>query len=71
VVLAVDEKPNIQALDRAKGWLKLPNSKAITGFNHDYKRHGTTTLFAALEVTTGLVKAGITSAIGASSSWIS
>jgi len=58
VVLSVDEKPHIQALERAQGWLKLPNGKALTGFNHEYKRHGTTTLFAALEVATGMVKAG-------------
>src|SRR5271166_935377 len=58
IVLSVDEKPHIQALERAQGWLRLPNGKALTGFSHDYKRHGTTTLFAALEVTTGLVKAG-------------
>lgn len=56
MVLSVDEKPHIQALERAQGWLKLPNGKALTGFQHDYKRHGTTTLFAALEVATGLVK---------------
>jgi transposase len=58
VVLSVDEKPHIQALERAQGWLKLPNGKALTGFNHEYTRHGTTTLFAALEVATGLVRAG-------------
>ena len=58
VVLSVDEKPHIQALERAQGWLKLPNGKALPGFNHEYKRHGTTTLFAALDVVTGLVKAG-------------
>lgn len=58
IVICVDEKPAIQALERAQGWLKLPNGKAITGFNHEYKRHGTTTLFAALEITTGLVKTG-------------
>src|ERR1700739_2650233 len=58
VVLAVDEKPHIQALERAQGWLKLPNGKAVTGFSHAYKRHGTTTLFAALDVATGLIKAG-------------
>jgi hypothetical protein len=46
VVLSVDEKPHIQALERAQGWLKLPNGKALTGFNHEYKRHGTTTLMA-------------------------
>jgi transposase len=58
VVLAVDEKPHIQALERAQGWLKLPNGKALSGFSHDYQRHGTTTLFAALEVATGLVTGG-------------
>ncbi len=58
VVLSVDEKPHIQALERAQGWLRLPNGKALTGFNHGYKRHGTTTLFAALNVATGQVKAG-------------
>jgi len=56
LVLSIDEKPHIQALERAQGWLRLPNGKALTGFQHDYKRHGTTTLFAALEVATGLVK---------------
>jgi len=56
MVICVDEKPAIQALERAQGWLKLPNGKAITGYNHEYKRHGTVTLFAALEVSTGLVK---------------
>lgn len=56
LVLSVDEKPHIQALERAQGWLRLPNGKALTGFQHDYRRHGTTTLFAALEVATGLVK---------------
>src|SRR6201987_5802177 len=58
VVLSVDEKPHIQALERAQGWLKLPNGKAMTGFSHAHKRHGTTTLIAALDVATGLVKTG-------------
>lgn len=58
VVISVDEKPAIQALERAQGYLKLPNGKAITGYNHEYRRHGTTTLFAALNITTGYVKAG-------------
>ena len=55
VVLSVDEKPSIQALERAQGYLKLPSGRAMTGQSHDYKRHGTTTLFAALEVATGKV----------------
>jgi len=58
IVICVDEKPHIQALERAQGYLRLPNGRAITGFSHEYKRRGTTTLFAALEVATGLVSAG-------------
>jgi transposase len=58
LVLCVDEKPSIQALERAQGYLRLPNGQAVNGFSHCYTRHGTTTLFAALEVTTGLVKTG-------------
>jgi len=57
IVLCVDEKPSIQALERAQGYLKLPNGRALTGQSHDYKRHGTTTLFAALEVATGKIVA--------------
>ena len=58
VVLSVEEKPHIQALERAQGYLKLPNGHAVTGFSHLYKRHGTITLFAALEVLTGQVRGG-------------
>ena len=57
VVLAVDEKPHTQAPERAQGWLRLPDDKALTGFSHGYKRHGTTTLFAALEVATASINA--------------
>ena len=56
VVISVDEKPAIQALERAQWWLRLPDGQAVRGFSHEYKRHGTTTLFAALEVSTGLVQ---------------
>jgi len=57
IVLCVDEKPSIQALERAQGYLRLPNGRTLTGQSHDYTRHGTTTLFAALEVATGKVLA--------------
>lgn len=57
LVLAVDEKPSIQALERAQGYLKLPNGRALTGRSHDYTRHGTTTLFAALNIANGEVRA--------------
>lgn len=55
LVLSVDEKPHIQALERAQGYLRLPNGTALRGVSHEYKRHGTTTLFAALNVMTGKV----------------
>jgi transposase len=58
IVICVDEKPHIQALERAQGYLRLPNGQAVNGFSHGYKRHGTTTLFAALDVVTGLVTTG-------------
>jgi transposase len=55
IVICIDEKPSIQALERAQGYLKLPGGRALSGRSHDYKRHGTSTLFAALEVATGKV----------------
>jgi transposase len=58
LVVCVDEKPSIQALERAQGWLRLPNGKAVSGYSHGYKRHGTTTLFAAFDIATGRVQAG-------------
>lgn len=58
VVLCIDEKPHIQALQRAQGYLRLPDGRAVNGFSHCYKRHGTTTLFAALDVATGQVTTG-------------
>jgi transposase len=57
IVICVDEKPSIQALERAQGYLKLPNGRALSGHSHDYKRNGTSTLFAAFEVATGKVMA--------------
>ena len=58
LVLSIDEKPSIQALERAQGWLRMPDGTALTGVSHCYKRHGTTTLFAALDVISGKVKTG-------------
>ncbi len=54
VVLSVDEKSQIQALDRTQPGLPMKKGRAAT-MTHDYKRHGTTTLFAALNVLTGEV----------------
>jgi transposase len=55
VIFSVDEKSQIQALDRTQPGLPLKKGRAGT-FTHDYKRHGTTTLFAALNVGTGNVQ---------------
>ena len=54
VVLSIDEKSQIQALDRTQPGLPLKPGRCGT-MTHDYKRHGTTTLFAALNVLEGTV----------------
>jgi hypothetical protein len=52
IVLSIDEKSQIQALDRTQPGLPMKKGRAAT-LTHDYKRHGTTTLFAALDVLEG------------------
>ena len=54
IVLCMDEKSSVQALDRTQPSLPMIPGRAQT-MTHDYKRHGTTTLFAALDVLTGTV----------------
>ena len=54
VVLSVDEKSQIQALDRTQPGLPMKKGRCAT-MTHDYKRHGTTTLFAALNVLEGKI----------------
>ena len=54
IVLCMDEKSQIQALDRTQASLPMKPGRAGT-MTHDYKRNGTTTLFAALDVLTGKV----------------
>ena len=54
LVLAVDEKSQVQALDRTQPMLPMTPGQAERG-THDYVRHGTTSLFAALDVATGKV----------------
>ena len=56
VVLCVDEKSQVQALERSQPLLPL-GLGYVEGVTHDYKRHGVTTLFAALDVATGQVLA--------------
>src|SRR5262249_33358165 len=54
IVLCVDEKTQIQALNRTQPGLPMVPGRCGT-MTHDYKRHGTTTLFAALELLQGKV----------------
>src|SRR5438132_10167086 len=54
VVLSVDEKSQIQALDRTQPGLPMKKGRCAT-MTHDYKRHGTTTLFAALNILEGQI----------------
>ena len=58
IVLCVDEKSQIQALDRTMPVLPMQPGK-IEARSHDYVRHGTTTLFAALEIASGKVTAAL------------
>jgi transposase len=60
MVISIDEKPSIQALERATGYVKTSDGKIARGLQSTYKRHGTLNLFAALEVATGVVRAKTT-----------
>jgi transposase len=55
LVISIDEKPSIQALERATGYVQTDNGKIVRGFKSTYKRHGTLNLFAALEIATGAI----------------
>lgn len=59
VVLSVDEKTQIQALDHTQAMLPLKPGQ-IERRTHDYKRHGTTSLYAAFDVLTGKVFGRVT-----------
>ena len=60
LVICVDEKPSIQALERKTGYVETDNGKIVRAYRSTYKRHGTLNLFAALQVATGRVKTAIT-----------
>ena len=60
MVICVDEKPSIQALERKTGYVETNNGKVMRGIQSTYKRNGTVNLFAALEVATGTVTAKTT-----------
>ena len=56
LVLSIDEKPTIQALERATGYVQTSSGKVVRGLKSTYKRHGTINLFAALNVATGIIR---------------
>ena len=56
LVLSVDEKPSIQALERTRGYVHTSSGKVVQGLQSTYKRHGTLNLFAALNVATGTIR---------------
>jgi len=60
LVISVDEKPSIQALERTTGYVETDNRKIVRGCKSTYKRHGTLNLFAALQVATGAIQARTT-----------
>lgn len=60
VVLCVDEKPSIQALERKTGYVETKEGKIMRAYKSTYKRHGTLNLFAALKVATGEVATSVT-----------
>ena len=60
LVICVDEKPSIQALERKTGYVETDNGKIVRAYRSTYKRHGTLNLFAALEVATGQVQTAFT-----------
>lgn len=60
IVISVDEKPSIQAIERATGYVQTSSGKIVHGMKSTYKRHGTLNLFAALNVATGVIQSRTT-----------
>jgi transposase len=60
IILSLDEKPSIQAIERASGYVETDSGVVVRALKSTYKRHGTLNLFAALDVGTGRVRAQTT-----------
>lgn len=60
LVISIDEKPSIQALERSSGFVFTSSGKIVRGLKSTYKRHGTINLFAALNVATGTIQSKTT-----------
>ena len=55
IVLSLDEKPGIQAIERPNGYVRTLSGSIVNGYKSTYTRHGTLNMFAALEISTGRV----------------
>ena len=62
LVLSIDEKPPIQAIERTCGYVHTSSGKIVRAMKSTCKRHGTLNLFAALQVATGEIQGKITAA---------
>ena len=60
IVISIDEKPGIQALQRTTGYVETRSGKIVRAYKSTYKRNGTLNLFAALNVAAGSIKAKTT-----------
>jgi hypothetical protein len=60
MILCVDEKPNMQALQRLTGYAVSSDRKLVRGLESTYKRHGVLNLFAALDVASGIIHGKVT-----------
>ena len=60
LVISIDEKPSIQAIERPAGFVHTLSGKIVRGLKSTYKRHGTINLFAALNVATGNIQSKMT-----------
>lgn len=60
LVICIDEKPSIQALERKTGYVQTSSGKIVRGLKSTYKRNGTINLFTALDVATGVVQSKTT-----------
>lgn len=60
IVISIDEKPGMQALSRTTGYVKCNNGKIMRALKSTYRRNGTLNLYAALEVSTGILHGRVT-----------
>jgi transposase len=60
IIISIDEKPSIQAIERKTGYIETKNGKIIRAYKSTYKRNGTLNLFAALNIASGFISGKVT-----------